>query len=81
MQLDGDEQRAVADGHERRDRQRQRHARLQRGGESEYDGADGDHQRRRADVHRDAGRGGLQHDDLADRELADTRPAEQRRWR
>ncbi len=55
--------------------------RLQRRGESEYDGADGDDQRRRADVHGDADRGGLQHDHLADRELADTRPAGQRRWR
>ena len=39
--------------------------------ESEYDGADGDDQRRRADIHGDAGGGGVQHDDLADRELAD----------
>ena len=71
LQLDRDEQRAVADGHERRERQWQRHGWLRGGSESEYDGADGDDQRRRADVHGDAGGGGVQHDDLADGELAD----------
>ena len=38
---------------------------------TEYVGADGDDQRRRADVHGDAGGGGVQHDHLADGELAD----------
>ena len=71
LQLDGDECCPVADGHQRRDGQWQRHDRLQRGGESEYDATDRDDQRRRPDLRGDAGSGGLQHDDLADGKLAD----------
>ena len=61
----------MADGQQRRERQRQWHDRLQRGGESEYDAAERDDHGRRADLYGDAGGGGLQHDDLTDGELAD----------